>query len=134
MWLVKAQMRRLDGFQARCLRTILKIQPAYFSRISNESVRQTAGFERASTKLSERQMVLLGKVIRSPEGEPLRNSSFIPGTIRAATERYVRRVGRPRKEWIPVALAEAYKVTGNSSDLQALTADENKWKRLVVNK
>ena len=26
----KAELRRLDGFQARCLRTILKILPAYF--------------------------------------------------------------------------------------------------------
>jgi hypothetical protein len=128
----KAELRRLDGFQARCLRIILKISPAYYSRISNEVVRQSAGFECASTKLSKRQLLLLGKIMRSPEGEPRRSSSFIPGTILAATERYVRRVGRPQKEWIPTALAEAYKVGG--SDLQTLTSNERMWKRLVLSR
>ena len=31
----KLERRRLDGFQARCIRRILKVPPSYYSRISN---------------------------------------------------------------------------------------------------
>jgi hypothetical protein len=41
-WLRVAERRRLDGFHARCLRQILKIPPAYFSRISNQKVLASA--------------------------------------------------------------------------------------------
>ena len=37
-WLNVAEMRRLSGFQCRCLRVILRIAPAYVSRISNAKV------------------------------------------------------------------------------------------------
>ena len=42
-WLSKAQLRRLDGFQARCLHSILKIPPSFLSRIGNEAVRNRVG-------------------------------------------------------------------------------------------
>ena len=41
----KSEYRRLDGFQARCLRQILKIQPAYYSRVSNATVRKITGIQ-----------------------------------------------------------------------------------------
>jgi hypothetical protein len=37
-WTNASERRRLDGFQARCLRNILGIKPAYFSCISNKPV------------------------------------------------------------------------------------------------
>jgi hypothetical protein len=97
---VKADLRRLDGFQAKCLRIVLRIPPSHLSRISNESVRQRASWKPASILLRERQVQLLGKVIRSSSEDPMRAVSFIAGTLQPATTRYIRRVGRPRQEWI----------------------------------
>ena len=37
-WLSSAMQRKLDGFQANCLRRILKISPAFISRISNRYI------------------------------------------------------------------------------------------------
>ena len=45
-----AEFRRIDGFQTRCLRKILRISHAYYNRISNETVRQIA----SETRLSKR--------------------------------------------------------------------------------
>ena len=39
-WLDVAKMRRLDAFQARCLRQIQHFPHSYISRISNEDVRR----------------------------------------------------------------------------------------------
>ena len=50
-WLSTAQQRRLDGFQNRCLRRILKIKPAYFSRVSNKTVLQRASQQAYSNQL-----------------------------------------------------------------------------------
>ena len=41
-WLSKSDLRRLDGFNANCLRRLLKIPSAYFSRVSNNCVREIA--------------------------------------------------------------------------------------------
>ena len=42
-WLNKADRRKLDGFQNRCLRVIWGIKPAYVSRVSNKTVLETTG-------------------------------------------------------------------------------------------
>ena len=103
----KAELRRLDGFQARCLRNILRIAPAYWSRVSNEAVRQRAGWKPISELIFSRQLVMLGKILQSGHGCPLRKVSFVGDTLRPATDQYVRRVGRPRAEWVPRVLEEA---------------------------
>lgn len=105
--LTVAQLRRLDGFQCRCLRSILGIKSAYLSRVANERVWHRAGHPQATELLRTRQLRLLGKVLRAPIGSPLQVPSLIPGTTTPATERYVRRVGRPRKEWIGEIMAFA---------------------------
>ena len=37
-WLTRADRKRLDGFQAKCIRRILHIPPAFISRVSNKCV------------------------------------------------------------------------------------------------
>ena len=127
----KAQLRRLDGFQNRCLRTILKIPSAYISRIPNKCVLETAGFESISAKLVKRQLILLGKVLRCQEDAPMHTVSFTPGTLTPATCRYVRRVGLPRKEWVPTVLSEACRIVSPQPHLKIQTANELAWKRFV---
>ena len=129
----KAELRRLDGFQAKCLRAILKIPPSQFSRISNLAVRERANCKSASQILLERQLVLFGKVLRSPSEDILHQASFVPGVLTPATSRYVRVVGHPRKEWVPELLPHAIRIAGGAQNLKASVQDPMHWKRLVQN-
>ena len=115
----KAQRRQLDGFQAKCLRSILGIQPAFLSHISNEAVRLQAGWKPASILLLQHQLVLLGKVLRQGPTSPLHRACFIEGTLRPATSRYVRKVGRPCYEWVSAVLPEALRIAGGTDRLLA---------------
>ena len=99
-----AQARQLNGFQNRCLRSIMGIKSAYVTRVSNAEVLLRSGHTLATELLRKRQLGLLDRVLRCPEGHPLRNASFIPGTNYPLTERYVRRRRRPSKEWLRTLL------------------------------
>ncbi len=97
--LTKAQERRLNGFQNRCLRKIVGIAPSYLSGVTNATVLEKAACRPATDTLRKRRLQLFGKVLRCEPDRPLRNACFVPGTWTLATDRYVRRVGRPCKEW-----------------------------------
>ena len=99
--LTVAELRRLDGFQAKCLRQVLRIQPSFYSRISSKTVLIKAGSKSASELLAQQQLVMLGRVLRSPQTSALHKSALVPGTLVPATSFYIRRRGRPRKEWAP---------------------------------
>ena len=84
---------------------------------------QRKGAQEASTLLLHRQLVLFGEILKSLAEEPLRFVSLVGDTLLPATARYVRRVGRPRREWVPSVLTEAYRICGDSSRLQQLVMD-----------
>ena len=128
----KADKRRLDGFHCRCLRQILGIAPAFLSRVPNKVVLERAQVEAASTQLLKRQLLLLGRVARSPEDSPMRVASFIPQTLEPATNRYVRRVGRPRMEWVPQVLREAARLTGGMTEFEQKVQEQSVWKDVVM--
>ena len=129
--LTAAQLRRLDGFQNRCVRKIFGIPPAFVSRISNHSVLQQACHPAASLTLRKRSLIFFGKVLRAPEGHPLRLACFIPGTLWPATEQFVRRVGRPRKEWTKEALAESVRLFGSLDAACTAAQDKFEWDRQI---
>ena len=70
---------------------------------------------------------LLGKVIRAPESNPLRSVSFAPGRWLPATDRYVRRQGRPSKEWIPEVLKLSWRIFGSMQKVEELSANAQAW-------
>ena len=72
----------------------------FLSRISNLTVLRLAARQPLSEVLLKRQVRLLEKVISSPVGNPLREVSFIGSTLHPASSKYIRKVGRPRMEWI----------------------------------
>jgi hypothetical protein len=74
---LKGDLRRLDGFHCRCVRQIFGILPAFLSRISNAEVFRRAGCMPMSVLLRQRQMILLGRVLRAPVGNPLQSVSFV---------------------------------------------------------
>ena len=127
-WLNVAELRRLDGFQCRCLRVILGIKPSFVSRVSNSSVLQQSGQVLYSRQLLRQQLLLLGRVARAPAADPLRKLTFAPGSLLPATGVYVRRVGRPRNEWAAMLLKEVHKVHPNFDQIVYIESD---WKRAV---
>jgi len=50
-------------------------------------------------KLQERQLLLYGRVARQPNDDIMRQHTFCPGSVQPATNRYVRKLGRPRLDW-----------------------------------
>ena len=134
MCMTKADSRRLDGFQARCLRQACGIPPSFISRVSNAIVRSIADHPSASSVLQQHQLQMLGRILRTTSAAPLSAVSFMPGTLRPATCRYIRRVGRPRKEWIPSVLQEAYRRNDGRVDLEAAAASPKHWKEAVVDR
>jgi hypothetical protein len=129
----KAELRRLDGFQSKCLRTVLGVAPSYYSRVSNLAVLRQASWERLSTQLQRRRLTYLGKVLRAEEAHPLRTCSMVPGTDTPLTHHYIRRVGRPRKEWLSSLLPAAHQIAGGLQRLQGAVQQEMQWKRAVRN-
>jgi hypothetical protein len=122
-----AQQRRLNGFQAKCLRQIMAIPSSFISRVSNKEVLRRAQYPEATALLMQSQLQILGKVIRAPATSQLHSCAFSPGTLQPATSRYVRRVGRPRKEWIPGVMAEAAR-RSSPQHLHTLAQNPRQWK------
>ena len=104
--LAKAQLRRLDGFHARGLRRILKIPPAFISRVSNKIVFQRAGVLPLTEQLAKRQLSLLWKVAQSGTGGPLRRHTFVGNSLEPYIRHYIRKVGRPRTNWTELVLKD----------------------------
>ena len=130
-WLNAAERRRLDGFQAKCLRQILGIKSAFLSRVPNKVVLEKAGSHRYTSQLLKAQLLLLGRIARAPEGDPLRALTFRNSSLRLATDKYVRRVGRPRNEWAAQLLREA-RLSARGQGLEDLIKHESLWRAAVT--
>ena len=131
--LTVAEKRRLDGFQNRCLPQIIGIKPSFISRVSNATVLDKTKHAAASRMLEKRQLQLLGKMLKSPEGHPLRTAAFVPTTLRPQTDRYVRRIGRPSKEWVPEVLKQAWCIFGGTLQVQNFNTSKDAWNNALFN-
>jgi len=103
------------------------LQPAFISRVSNAMVIQKAGHTVASSLLLKRQLQLLGKIMRSPVAHPLFDASFATSSFSPLTSFYVRRKGRPHKEWIPEVYKEGLKLAGSHVNLRRATSNKFFW-------
>ena len=117
--------RRLDGFQARCLRRICKIPPAFVSRVSNATVRAVARQRPLSEELQRQRLLYLGELVRRPGTDPVRRSILEPGTLQPRSLPDTRRIGRPRQSCIKSTLEEARRITG--ADAKLCTFAEKPW-------
>ena len=93
------EKRKLDGFQARCLRRILRIPHSHYSRISNATVLSIAGDEQLSQKMLQQQKKYWQKLVARDAEDPARKMILKPDSneMRILVEK--RRRGRPRKRW-----------------------------------
>ena len=113
--LTDAMLRKIDAFQMRCLRKILKIPSTFIDRrFSNRFVLQrctevlfsTLGgqrvFELFTQSYSRRKSKLLGHVLRTSQGDPMRQVSFQPNSA-YRVQFGKKRVGRPKQNWLHYA-------------------------------
>ena len=127
----------MDGFQARCLRKILKIPPAHISFVSNKAVRHAAGARPLSASLLQQQLNLFGKAALSSD-DLLRRAVFEPGSLAPRCPLGPRAVGRPRATWATYLKVEASKMAGGEIQLAALLGPGGdaagkfkEWQRMV---
>ena len=126
-----AQLRRVNGFQAKCLRQILGISHVFYSRVSNAEVLRRAGVKLATNVLAEQQLTQLGKVLRAPQTSALHTTTLTAGTLQPATSYFIRRRGRPRKEWATIVLQEAFKRKQLHEDLYEVASNRRAWRTIV---
>ncbi|CAE8643324.1 unnamed protein product, partial [Polarella glacialis] len=81
VWSNANEVRRLDRFYVKCLRKILHIPHSFISRVSNQSVLETAGKTALSATLRQRQNGLMAKIAKLPHDSIVRRSVFVDGTF-----------------------------------------------------
>ena len=133
LWLNVAAKWRVDGFQARCLRRILNIAPAYVSRVSNRSVLEAAGQAPYSAQLLKHQLTWFGKLGRADDQDILRELTLQLGTILPAAAQLHRRRGRPRSDWATCLHQKVHSFFGSSEMLFDCVRDERRWREFVEN-
>ena len=96
--LFNAELRRINGFQARCLRGILGVAPAYHSRVSNATVLNRAQQTPLGDKISARKVQYMTELSCRDVEDPFRRLIFHQdGSIREVLG--PRGVGRPQTRW-----------------------------------
>ena len=105
-WLLKESLKKLDGFFCRCLRTILRIKPSFYSRVSNEAVLELSKCQKLSTKIRNSQLALLEQILTDTDKAVLRNVAFHGHTDVPETAFWIRRRGRPRQNWTEQLMEE----------------------------
>ena len=132
-WLNVVERRRLDGFHARCLRRILGVPAAYYSRVSNAEVLARASAHRLSTHLLAKQLQYMGQVAAKEPGNTLRDCVFIPGAIDLRSSVQVRGRGRPRSTWANSVYSKALEIASSKAKLEELwpKGREHEWRATV---
>ena len=116
--LSKSDANKIDAFQMRGLRKALKIKHPYWSRVSNKKLLEAANEKlreehenkclgRFSSRLIERQIVLLAHIIRLDAQDPLKRISIDEAGGRVKAD--FRRAGRPRTKWYDTTRNHAIK-------------------------
>ena len=127
--LTRSDVAHLEYIHARCLRRILKIKAAWWSRISNSEVLRKAKCAPILHHIRRKQLALLGHILRRPFDDPDRLSCFEPNTHldpRRPPDCH-RRVGAPRKTWFKT-LEPLFSNNGiPKNTLHDLAQDRNGW-------
>ena len=116
-----------------CLRKITGVKHSYWSRISNETVRQMVHARPLRQSILEQQLSYLGSIAARPSGNVLRNMIFQPDSTKLVPLTGPRRKGRPRASWATQLRRTAVQVAGTEDRLTVLWAPAAKaaWKQSV---
>ena len=128
----KAEQKRLNGFQARCLRKVLGIPHPYISRVSNEEVLRQADEKPLYHELLRRQMMLYGKEVRMPASSLQRQAALTPESSEPAVWQGKRSRGRPRQIRTTSVYEHVKVAFGDSAEGAALVeVSAEEWKKKV---
>lgn len=127
-----AELRRLDGFQNRCLRGAVGIKPAFISRISNAKVLETCKQKPLSMQVQKEQLLLFGEAARAAPSNPLHSSLFWTSTLDLRVNAFVRRIGRPILEWASGVLKEALRRCGDWTTLLNKIHCKRTWTNFIT--
>ena len=120
--------KKLDAFHARCCRRILRISPAFVSRISNAYVLQTIESIKLSHMILIRQLKFFGSLARRSNDDLLRSFIFHPDShvVKIPLDRPR---GRPRLTWKATMHKHACDII---HDYSSLISDAKKWSSAVI--
>ena len=110
-------MDKIDAFQIKCIRRILRIPPTFIDRSqTNQTVRDKGSqYNVDMTRFSEtcnmQKLKLFGHTLRAQHNDPLRQVLFDYGTYSPRTFP-TKRVGRPKMDWLQETLKDAYHALG----------------------
>ena len=63
-----------------------------------------------------------------------KRACFIPGTFVPVTEQYVRRVGRPSKEWVREIIQDTASLFGSMESASASAQNKLSWNSMLTDK
>ena len=118
IWLNQCQRRRLDSFHVSCIRRIIKIQHAYFSRFSNDDVLKAAKSTPLSLLLLRNQLKCFSRIASLDSHNCVRSMIFEPDTYTLKEASFLRRRGRPRLSWASEIFEIAVRISGSLIHLQ----------------
>ena len=121
--LTKGSERKLQVFQQKCLRRILKI--FYLNLVSNKEVLRRAGQTDILVDIVERKWRWVGHIAR-------RDPQHLTRQALSWQCQGTRRRGRPRQKWMGVAKKELFEATGlDFSKVEEEAQDRGHWRRKV---
>ena len=81
--------------------------------------------------MEKQQLLLYGKAARQHDQHFMRVATFCPGSLRPATERFIRKVGRPRAEWAVNVQCLVIRVFGSMASVEHTVKDKAEWRNTV---
>ena len=130
LWLGQAARRKLDGFHARCVRKIVKIRHAFYSRISNAEVLAMVDAPRLSAILLERQLGYFGALARRAPSCQVRKLVFKEDLSIQPLD-LPRRRGRPKLEWTRELFNVVARIFETHADFCQCVANATDWRSRV---
>ena len=117
--------RRLDAFDTRCLRRILRVR--WYHRVRNTEIRRRTNQSPPSLLLKVRRLRWFGHVSRMDQDRlPRRLLHWRPESVGGK-----RKQGRARVRWMDVVRRDAA-AAGITGDLEEAAADRVGWRRMLA--
>ena len=123
----------LEYIHTRCIRRILKIKAAYWSRVSNAEVLRRAKFPCLTRFIRRKQFALLGHILRRPYTDPDRLCCFEPSINLdpRPPPNSKRSRGRPRTTWFESVFRDFASIGLQRGTLHNRAQDRDGWYRLT---
>ena len=120
-----ADRRRLDVFDMRCQRRLLRV--FWQQHVSNQSIRERTRQPTASSLLRQRRLRWFGHLHRMPSSLPVRRVFDFNPTIHG----WKRPRGRPKTRWVDSVKHDLHSAGLDSINAAQLVYDRPQWKAFV---